>query len=127
MARIMIVDDSPMLRAELRQALESGSHQVVEMESGQYALDHLADAGAIDLVVTDYNMPDLDGLNFVKKLRTNSAYATTPVFVLTTEASPALQTAGKEVGVTLWFVKPFNKEKILQAVGMVLAKMQKSA
>jgi two-component system, chemotaxis family, chemotaxis protein CheY len=121
MAKILIVDDSEVLRMELRSTLESAGHEVIE---GCDGVDGIAKANAnldIQLLISDVNMPEMDGVTMVKHIKQQAEFAKLPVFMLTTESSPELKVSGKEAGVMLWVIKPFNKEKIVGAIQKVLA------
>ena len=116
---ILIVDDSRTMRAMVRVALEESRHQVVEAADGHAALAVLAEAPA-DLVITDINMPEMDGLSLVRKLRADGRHRGTPILILTTETSNAVKQTGREAGATGWIIKPFHPEQLRQAVLHVL-------
>ena len=120
--KLLIVDDSTMLRDMLSYALnEGGYNDVVEAVDG---VDGLEKAKSIqfDLVITDINMPNMDGLTFVTELRKLNQYSKTPILVLTTERSDEMKTKGKAAGATGWIVKPFVPDQLLKAVNIVLTK-----
>ena len=116
---ILIVDDSRTMRAMVRTALEEDHHQVVEAADGVAALTVLAGAPA-DLVITDVNMPEMDGLSLCRKLRADGRQRGVPILILTTETSTAVKQMGREAGATGWLVKPFQPEQLRQAVLHVL-------
>lgn len=116
---ILIVDDSRTVRAMVRTALEEDHHQVVEAADGVAALAVLAGAPA-DLVITDVNMPEMDGLSLCRKLRADGRRRGVPILILTTETSSAVKQMGREAGATGWLVKPFHPEQLRQAVLHVL-------
>jgi two-component system chemotaxis response regulator CheY len=119
MAKILIVDDSASMRNMVKATLESAGHQVKDAADGQAALV-LANAGDFNAVVTDLNMPMMDGIELVKKLRQLPKYKYTPILLLTTESSVDKKTQGKQAGATGWLVKPFNPAKLLETVDRVL-------
>lgn len=120
MPKILIVDDSNMLRDMLKYALVDGGYDnVTEAKDGLDGLEK-AKAEVFDIVITDVNMPNMNGLDLVKNLRTLPAYATTPLLVLTTERGDEMKAKGKAAGVTGWIVKPFLPEQVLKVVGIVL-------
>jgi two-component system chemotaxis response regulator CheY len=120
MARIMAVDDSPSMRKMVRVTLQNGGHEVVEAFDGREALDIAKAQPAVDLVLTDINMPNMDGIELVRELRLLPHYRGVPLLVLTTDASAQKKQEGKAAGATGWIVKPFNPERLLAAVARVL-------
>jgi two-component system chemotaxis response regulator CheY len=122
MAKILIVDDSNMLRDMVKYALNEGGYpDVVEAVDG---VDGLAKAKAtqFDLIVSDINMPNMNGFELIAELRKLPVYASTPILTLTTEKTDDMKAKGKEVGATGWIVKPFVPEQLLKAVGIVLSR-----
>ncbi len=122
MAKILIVDDSEVIRLDLKETLEGAGHQVVEGDNGNTGLESAKSNPDVDLVITDLNMPEMDGLTMCKELKKLDAYASTPIFVLTTESSPELKAEGKQNGVVLWIVKPFKPEKVTMAIDKILSR-----
>jgi two-component system chemotaxis response regulator CheY len=118
-AQILIVDDSASMRNMVMTTLKSAGHQVVEAPDGKSGLDK-AKSGRFDAVVTDLNMPIMDGIELVRNLRSLPSYKYTPILLLTTESSMDKKSAGKEAGATGWLVKPFNPEKLVSTVARVL-------
>jgi len=117
--KLLIVDDSTMLRDMLSYALnEGGYNDVTEAVDG---VDGLAKAKTttFDLVITDINMPNMDGLTLVSELRKLPAYTSRPILVLTTERSDDMKAKGKAAGATGWIVKPFVPDQLLKAVNIV--------
>jgi two-component system chemotaxis response regulator CheY len=104
---ILAVDDSPSMREMLAAVLRDSGYQVVEAEDGVKALE-LAKTRSIDVVLTDQNMPNMDGLSLVKNLRGLPAYKDTPIMMLTTESSAEMKQKGRDAGATGWMVKPFD-------------------
>lgn len=119
MARIMAVDDSVSLRKMLVHTLTQGGHQVTEAEDGVQAVA-LAGRTSVQLVITDINMPNMDGLTLVKRLRSLPAYKHVPILVLTTEMDPVKKKEAKDAGATGWIVKPFAPEQLLGTIRKVL-------
>jgi two-component system chemotaxis response regulator CheY len=100
--------------------LTSAGYDVAQACDGREALD-IAGTGSFDLVITDVNMPNMDGLTLVRQLRTLANYRFTPLLVLTTEATAERKLEGKQAGATGWLVKPFNPERLLATVAKVLS------
>lgn len=122
MVKLLIVDDSTMLRDMLNYALnEGGYNNVTEAVDG---VDGLAKAKAtdFDLIITDVNMPNMDGLTLIEELRKLPQYSKTPILVLTTERSDEMKAKGKIAGATGWIVKPFVPDQLLKAVNIVLSR-----
>lgn len=117
--RIMSVDDSPSVRQMVTFSLEAAGYQVATASDGQEALDMLK-AQSADMVITDLNMPRMDGLTLIKELRALSTFKFTPIILLTTESQADRKEAGKTAGATGWIVKPFQQEQLLAVVKKVL-------
>ena len=105
--------------AAYRQMLEGAGYEVVQAADGVEALD-LAKTRGVDLVLTDVNMPRMDGITLVKELRGLDTYKFTPMLVLTTESGPETKQRGKQAGATGWIVKPFNPDQLLATIARVL-------
>ena len=119
MARILVVDDSTTMRQMVAFTLASAGHQVTEASDGNQALG-LAKQKKFDLVITDVNMPGMNGIDLVQGLRGLPDCKFIPILVLTTEAGAELKQKGKSVGATGWIVKPFNPELLLETLKKVL-------
>ncbi len=119
MARILIVDDSASMRNMVSATLQSAGHQITDADNGQNALNK-AKATSFDAVITDLNMPVMNGIELIKNLRSVPNYKYTPILLLTTESSTEKKSEGKQAGATGWLVKPFNPEKLLATVERVL-------
>ena len=119
-ATILIVDDSATMRALVRSALEADAHVTVEAPNGAAALSMLAHT-AVDLVITDVLMPELDGLSLTRALRTDARFRAVPILVLTTEATSAVKERGRAAGATAWLVKPFHPDALRDTVRRALA------
>jgi two-component system chemotaxis response regulator CheY len=116
---ILAVDDSASMRQMVRFTLESAGYKVVQAIDGVEALDY-AKRSAVDLVLTDVNMPRMDGITLVRELRGLSTYKFTPMLVLTTESGQDTKQRGKQAGATGWIVKPFSPEQLLSTIARVL-------
>jgi len=127
MARIMIVDDSEMLRVEIKDLLEGMGHDVIEGNDGIDGVRQAETAGPFDMIISDYNMPGLDGLSMLKKIRKVEGYEKTPVAMLTTESSPELRTLGKSLGVVVWCIKPIDNDQFQKTIAIVLEKFSKAS
>jgi len=115
---IMTVDDSASLRQMVAFVLKDAGYRVVEAKDG---LDGLAQlTPAVDLILSDINMPKMDGLEFTRQLRAQAEYRFVPVILLTTESHPEKRQEGKAAGATGWIVKPFSPEQLLAVVRKVL-------
>jgi two-component system chemotaxis response regulator CheY len=116
---IMTVDDSTSMRQMVKATLQSAGYDVVEAADGQEALDY-ARENPVDLVITDVNMPRMDGITLVSELRSLPTYRLTPLLLLTTESSLEKKMEGKKAGATGWIVKPFNPAQLLATLARVL-------
>ena len=120
MAKIILtVDDSASIRQMVAFTLKSAGYTVIEAADGQEGLDK-AKTNAANLVLTDQNMPRMDGLTLIKTLRGLPQYRSVPILMLTTESSDAMKAQGKAVGATGWLVKPFDPQKLLEVVKKVI-------
>ena len=119
MASILAVDDSASMRQMVSFTLKGAGYEVVEAQDGAEALG-LAKTRQVNLVVTDVNMPKMDGIALIRALRALPAYKFTPMLMLTTESAPEKKQEGKAAGATGWIVKPFNPEQLLATIQKVL-------
>lgn len=119
MATILAVDDSASMRQMVSFTLKDAGYTVVEAGDGNEALK-AAQSGKFDLVLSDVNMPGMDGITLIKELRNLANFKGTPILMLTTEAGADKKQEGKQAGATGWIVKPFNPEKLLSTVQKVL-------
>jgi two-component system chemotaxis response regulator CheY len=119
-ATVLVVDDSSAMRALLGVALRQGGYAVVEARDGREAIARL-DGGRVDVIVSDCIMPVMDGISFVRAVKERPDLARIPIIMLTTESQSAQIRQGKELGVQAWIVKPFQAEKIVEAVGRYCA------
>jgi two-component system chemotaxis response regulator CheY len=116
--KILTVDDSASMRALLNHALTTNGFDVVQADDGVAALEWLA-LNEADVVITDINMPRLDGFGLIERLRAGSRHRDRPILVLTTESSAEKKARAREAGATGWIVKPFDTEKLVAAVRRV--------
>ncbi len=119
MHSILAVDDSASMRQMVSFTLKNAGFNVVEAVDGQDAWEK---AGQRDfsLVLTDQNMPRMDGISLTKKLRDNPKFKNTPILILTTESSDQMKLAGRNAGATGWLVKPFDPAKLIEVIGKVI-------
>jgi len=120
MATILAVDDSSSMRQMVTFTLKSDGHDVTEAEDGAVALN-IAKGKPFDLVLTDVNMPNMDGITLISELRKLPSFKGTPLLMLTTESATDKKQAGKNAGATGWIVKPFNPEQLLSVIKRALA------
>jgi two-component system chemotaxis response regulator CheY len=120
-ASILTVDDSPSLRMAIRIALTGAGYRVTEAGDG---VEGLAKAGAetFDMIVTDLNMPNMDGLTMIRELRTQPAQAGVPIIFLTTESDADMKAQAKAAGATGWLVKPFVPDQLIKIARKVLGR-----
>jgi two-component system chemotaxis response regulator CheY len=116
---IISVDDSSTMRRMVSFTLKSAGYEVLEAGDGAEALA-LLKTRAVDLVISDINMPKLNGIELTRELRSQPNYSRTPIILLTTESDPAKKAEGRAAGATGWIVKPFNQEQLLAVVSKVL-------
>jgi two-component system, chemotaxis family, chemotaxis protein CheY len=115
---ILAVDDSVSMRQLVSFALSAAGYSVIEAGNGAEAVAKLS--ASVDMVITDLNMPKMDGIELITHIRTKSAHKHIPIIMLTTESQPARKEAAKAAGATGWMVKPFRPEQLLAAVSRVL-------
>lgn len=118
--KILTVDDSRTMRDMLRLALVDAGFEVVEAVDGVHGLEVLEQHGA-DVIITDINMPRMDGFGFIEAVRGSSPYRSTPILVLTTESTPEKKARARDAGATGWIVKPFHPTKLVEAIRRVAA------
>jgi two-component system chemotaxis response regulator CheY len=112
---IMIVDDSASIRTVVGIALRGAGYAVIEAKDGQDAINKLT-GQKVNLIISDVNMPIMDGITFVKNVKTMPAYKFTPIIMLTTESDESKKREGQAAGAKAWVVKPFKPEQMLSAV-----------
>ncbi len=116
--RVMTVDDSKTMRDMVAFTLHGAGFQVTQAEDGKQALGLLA-TNPVDVVITDLNMPVMDGVALIKALRADAKWRRLPILMLTTEMDAAKKAEGRSAGATGWIVKPFNPEKLVDVVNRV--------
>lgn len=116
---VLVVDDSNSMRQMVSFTMKEAGFDVIEGSNGQEAIDRVK-GKSVNLVITDLNMPVMDGMSMIRTLRTMSEFKFTPILMLTTESQQEKKSEGKAAGATGWIVKPFNPEQLLQVVGKVV-------
>ncbi|MBI5234904.1 MAG: response regulator [Deltaproteobacteria bacterium] len=117
---VMVVDDSASVRQVVNIVLKTGGYEVIEACDGVDAMKKLY-GQRVNLVICDVNMPNMDGITFVKNLKTSPSHKFTPVIMLTTESAESKKFEGRQAGAKAWFVKPFKPESMLEAVSKLVA------
>ena len=117
--RILFVDDSASMREMVSFTLKGAGYDVTEKADGIEALDYARD-NPVDLVITDINMPNMDGITLITELRKLETYRFTPILTLTTEGGMEKKMEGKKAGATGWIVKPFDPDSLLSTIQRVL-------
>lgn len=116
---ILTVDDSRTMRNMLMAALSGAGHTVVQAEDGVHGVEVLAGMADVDVIITDINMPRLDGFGLIDQVRRDPRNRAIPILVLTTETEPAKKQRARDAGATGWIVKPFDPARLLAAVRRV--------
>ena len=119
--KVLAIDDSRTIRNLLAATLEEAGFEYVSAVDGREGVDMYDDV-APDVVITDINMPKMDGLQMIAKVREEADFKGTPILMLTTETSPGLKQSGKELGVLCWIVKPHNDRKLLMVIEKIMAR-----
>ena len=117
---ILIVDDSVSLRAVVKLALVRAGYEVLEAGDGREGLAQLEKAGKVHLIVSDVNMPNMDGITFVTHVKKHDRHKFTPVIMLTTEGQDGKKQEGRAAGAKAWIVKPFSPPQLLDAVSKLI-------
>ncbi|KTF70293.1 MULTISPECIES: response regulator [unclassified Sphingomonas] len=120
-ASILTVDDSPSLRMAIKIALTGAGYAVTEAGDGVEGLNK-AKSSRFDLIITDLNMPNMDGLTMIRELRKDPAQCGTPILFLTTESDDSIKAQAKAAGATGWLVKPFVPEQLIKVSRKVLGR-----
>jgi two-component system chemotaxis response regulator CheY len=115
----LIVDDSTSIRQMVSFVMKEAGFGVLEGGNGQEALQRV-EGNRVELVITDLNMPVMDGITLIRQLRSNPVYKFTPILMLTTESQEAKKQEGKAAGATGWIIKPFDPQKLLAVVAKVV-------
>ena len=118
--KILIVEDSEEFRMQLAQSLQDAGYEVVAAANGDEGFERAKGHEDINCVITDFNMPGMNGLELVQKIRSMDSYEKIPIAMLTKEASSTLKKQGKEAGVTMWYVKPLDIKTLIEIIGKVL-------
>jgi two-component system chemotaxis response regulator CheY len=118
---VLTVDDSRTMRDMLKLALTQAGYEVVQAEDGVHGLEVLAANPPPDVIVTDINMPRMDGFGFIEGVRRDERHRAVPILVLTTESDMEKKMRARQAGATGWIVKPFNPEKLVDAIRRVAA------
>lgn len=116
---ILAVDDSGSLRQMVAFSLKAAGYQVIEAIDGQDGLEKARNQ-VVDLVLTDQNMPRMDGLTLIKSLRSLASYQRVPILMLTTESGDEMKAKGRAAGANGWLVKPFDPQKLTEVVKKVI-------
>lgn len=117
--RVLTVDDSRTILAMLHHTLSGAGFEVIQAEDGQKGLDALGEQD-FDVVITDINMPVMDGIDFIKNVRASGNHQSLPILILTTETSQEKRDMGRTAGGTGWIVKPFDPEKLISVIRRVV-------
>ncbi|WP_116652650.1 response regulator [Pelagibacterium sediminicola] len=117
--RILTVDDSRTILAMLHHTLTNAGFEVLQAENGQIGLDVLKNE-EVDVVITDINMPVMDGIEFIRQVRATGKHQSLPILILTTETSQDKRDQGRAAGGTGWIVKPFDPEKLISVINKVV-------
>jgi two-component system, chemotaxis family, chemotaxis protein CheY len=120
MKRVLTVDDSRVMREMLNMALVGAGYSVIQAEDGEHGLAVLKE-NPVDVIITDINMPKLDGYGFIEGVRGDPKNRAIPILVLSTESDAAKKQRARDAGATGWIVKPFNTEKLVEALRRVSA------
>ena len=116
---ILSVDDSASMRQMVKLALSGAGYEVIEAADGKEAMSRIGNAD-VKLVVTDLNMPNMDGLALIRALRASASHRFTPIVFLTTESDESKKGEARQAGATAWITKPFKQEQLLAVVKKVL-------
>lgn len=112
--KVLVVDDSVSMRQMLSIILKGAGHEVVEAPDGHVGLSSFD--SSVDVVVTDYNMPNMGGIELIRSIRSGSEHRQVPILMLTTESDVIKKTEGREAGATAWITKPFNRDSLLGTI-----------
>lgn len=115
--KILVVDDSVSMRQMISIILSGAGHAVVEAVDGADGLTKMTED--VDAIVTDYNMPNMGGIEFIRNVRGGSIHKTVPILMLTTESEASKKSEGREAGATAWITKPFNRDSLLTTLDKI--------
>jgi two-component system chemotaxis response regulator CheY len=116
MKKILIVDDSAMIRLVVTKAAKNAGYEVVDATNGKEGLEQLFKNDDISLILSDINMPVMDGMEMVSKIKENDDFKYIPIVMLTTESKEEIKQRGKELGIKAWMEKPFNEKTFSKAL-----------
>ncbi len=119
--KVLSVDDSSTMRQIIKSCLEKEGYTVTEAADGLDGLEKVKTEEAYDLFLVDVNMPNMDGISFVKEIRKDNRFSSTPILMLTTESLSEKKTEGAAAGATGWIVKPFNPDDFVKTINRVTA------
>ena len=122
MTKILVVDDSEIIRVQLKNDLIAQGYDVLEADNGLNGLDIAANNADIDLIISDVNMPEMDGPTMCKKLHADSESKHIPIVMLTTQSNPELKASCKEHGVIAWITKPYKLKGLLIGIEKILSR-----
>lgn len=122
MTKILVVDDSEIIRVQLKNDLLAEGYEVVEADNGLNGLDVVANNTDIKLIISDVNMPEMDGPTMCRKLHQNQDSKHIPIVMLTTQSNPELKAICKEHGVIAWITKPYKLKGLLMGVEKILSR-----
>ncbi|BDA79010.1 response regulator [Leptospira kobayashii] len=117
--KILIIDDSAVFRKIISVHLKNANFELLEANDGLEALKQLS-AGTVDLIVSDVNMPNMDGISFIKKIKEDPKHKFTPIIMLTTESQPEKKQQGIDAGAKAWLTKPFSPEELLDTISKLV-------
>ena len=121
---VLIVDDSETVRIKLKSALQASGLIIHEASDGLEGLGVLEETRTINLIVSDLNMPGLNGLDFIEQARTFEEFKEVPVLIVTTEVAQSLKQRAKDLGVRAWMQKPLAQEKVADVINRVLGELK---
>lgn len=117
---ILIIDDSESIREVIATGLESAGYNVIKGINGEDGLTCLANNPGVELIITDLNMPVMDGISFLKEVRKSEKHKYLPVIILTTESQETKKQEARNAGATGWIIKPFSKDKLINVIKKVV-------
>ncbi|EOQ90537.1 response regulator receiver domain protein [Leptospira yanagawae serovar Saopaulo str. Sao Paulo = ATCC 700523] len=117
--KILIIDDSAVFRKIISVHLKNANFDLMEAGDGLEGLKQL-ETSPVDLIVSDMNMPNMDGISFIKKVKENAKFKFTPIIMLTTESQPEKKQQGMDAGAKAWLTKPFSPEELLDTIAKLL-------
>lgn len=125
MTKILVVDDSEIIRVQLKNDLSDAGYDVVEAYDGLHGLEVIAQHNDIVLIISDVNMPEMDGLTMCEKIHNNTAYSHIPIIMLTTQTNAEMKIKSKSIGVIAWVTKPYKVKALLGGIQKILSRNKK--